>query len=56
VSASILSLPDEEELERLILAYTPKFQRVLEAAPEQLRETGGVRRDEFWQDMEAEEP
>ncbi len=52
--AVILSIEDEDELERLILAYTPKFQRVMEAAREQIRETGGIGHEEFWQEMEAE--
>jgi prevent-host-death family protein len=54
--AVLLSIEDEDELERLVLAYTPKFQGILEAAREQIRETGGVRHEEFWQEMEAETP
>jgi prevent-host-death family protein len=52
--AVLLSIEDEEELERLVLAYTPKFQGILEAAREQIRETGGIGHDELWQEMEAE--
>ena len=52
--AVLLSIEDEDELERLVLAYTPKFQGILEAAREQIRETGGVRHEEFWQELEAE--
>ena len=54
--AVLLSIEDEDELERLVLAYTPKFQGILEAAREQIRETGGIRHEEFWQEMEAETP
>jgi prevent-host-death family protein len=54
--AVLLSIEDEDELERLVLAYTPKFQGILEAAREQIRETGGVSHEEFWQEMEAETP
>jgi prevent-host-death family protein len=54
--AVLLSIEDEEELERLVLAYTPKFQAILEAAREQIRETGGVRHEEFWQELEVETP
>jgi prevent-host-death family protein len=54
--AVLLSIEDEDELERLVLAYTPKFQGILEAARDQIRETGGVRHEEFWQEMEAETP
>jgi prevent-host-death family protein len=52
--AVLLSIEDEEELERLVLAYTPKFQRILAAAQDQIRETGGIGHEEFWQEMEAE--
>jgi len=54
--AVLLSIEDEDELERLVLAYTPKFQGILEAAREQIRETGGIEHEEFWQEMEAETP
>ena len=30
--AVLLSVGDEEELERLVLAYSPKFQGILQAA------------------------
>ena len=54
--AVLLSIEDEDELERLVLAYTPRFQGILEAAREQIRETGGIEHEEFWQEMEAETP
>jgi len=54
--AVLLSIEDEDELERLVLAYTPKFQGILEAAREQIRETGGIEHEEFWQEMETETP
>jgi prevent-host-death family protein len=54
--AVLLSIEDEDELERLVLAYTPKFRGILEAAREQIRETGGIGHEEFWQEMEAETP
>lgn len=52
--AVLIWVDDEEELERLVLAYTPKFRAILEAARQQIRETGGVRHEDFWQDVEAE--
>jgi prevent-host-death family protein len=54
--AVLVSIEDEEELERLVLAYTPKFQGILEAAREQIRETGGIAHEEFWQELEVETP
>ena len=53
--AVLLSIEDEDELECLVLAYTPKFQAILEAAREQIRETGGIGHDDFWQEVEEEE-
>jgi hypothetical protein len=54
--AVLLSIEDEEELERLVLAYTPKFQGILEAGRKQIRETGGIGHEEFWQEMEEKRP
>lgn len=53
--AVLLSVEDDDELERLLLGYTPRFQGILEAARKQIRERGGVPHDEFWQDVETEE-
>jgi prevent-host-death family protein len=52
--AVLLALEDEDELERLILAYSPKFQAILNKGYQQIRETGGIRHEDFWQEMEAE--
>jgi hypothetical protein len=46
-----LSIEDEEELERLVLVHTLRLQGILEAAREQIRETGG--HEEFWWGMEV---
>jgi prevent-host-death family protein len=54
--AVLLSVEDEEELERLVLAYTPRFQAILATARQQIRETGGIGHEEFWREMEAETP
>jgi len=51
-AAVLLAVQDEDELERLVLAYSPKFHAILEAARRQIQETGGVRHDEFWQEIE----
>ena len=51
--AVLLSVGDEEELERLVLAYSPKFQGILQAAKQQIRDHGGIEHHDFWQDMES---
>ena len=52
--AVLLSIEDEDELERLVLAYTPKFRGILAAARDQIRQTGGIGHDELWQELEVE--
>ncbi len=52
--AVILGITDEEEIERLVLAYSPKFQAVLARGRQQIQKTGGIAHEDFWQEMEAE--
>lgn len=54
--AMLLSITDEEEIERLVLAYSPKFQSILEVAEQQIREGKGIKHEDFWQEVEAEIP
>jgi len=51
--AVLLSVTEEDEIERLILAYSPKFQVILAAAEQQVRNGRGIRHDSFWQQIEA---
>ncbi|MDP2897510.1 MAG: type II toxin-antitoxin system Phd/YefM family antitoxin [bacterium] len=52
--AVLLAMADEDELERLILAYSPKFQNVLRTAEKQIQDGLGIPHDEFWHEMENE--
>jgi prevent-host-death family protein len=52
--AVLLSVADDDEVERLILAHSPKFQKILNRGKQQIRETGGIKHDDFWQQVEAE--
>jgi prevent-host-death family protein len=52
--AVLLAVTDEDELERLVLAHSPKFQAILEKSRRQIEETGGIPHDEFWREVEAE--
>jgi prevent-host-death family protein len=53
-AAVLLSMKDPEELEGLILAYSPKFQRILRAAQQQIKAGAGIPHDEIWKEMEEE--
>ena len=52
--AVLLSIKDEDEIERLILAYSPKFQALLRAARQQIEQGDGIRHGDFWPEIEAE--
>ena len=52
--ALLLSVKDEEEIERLLLAYSPKFKNILRVAERQVREGKGIKHDDFWREMGTE--
>jgi prevent-host-death family protein len=49
----LLAVGDEEELERLVLAYSPRLRTILEAARQRIRAGAGVPHQEFWQELEG---
>jgi prevent-host-death family protein len=52
--AVLLAISEEDEIERLFLAYSKKFQVLLDAAERRIAETGGIRHEDFWKAVEAE--
>jgi|SRR6516164_8818124 prevent-host-death family protein len=52
--AVLLAVTDEDELERLVLAHSPKFQALLERSQRQIEQTGGIPHDQFWRELKAE--
>ena len=54
--AMLLSITDEDEIERMLLAYSPRFQSILEIAERQIREGKGISHDDFWREIEDEMP
>ena len=49
--AVLLSMQDEDELERLLMAYSPKLQRILQAAEKQIRSGKGISHKDFWEEI-----
>src|SRR5437870_3661185 len=43
--AVLLAVTDEDELERLVLAHSPKFQALLDKSRRQIEKTGGIPHD-----------
>ena len=52
--ALLLSVKDEDEIERLLLAYSPKFKSIMRVAERQVREGKGIKHEDFWRETEAE--
>lgn len=52
--AVLLAVTDDDELERLLLAHSPKFQALLDRSRRQIEETGGIPHDVFWREVKAE--
>ena len=52
--AVLLTVTDEEELERLVLAHSPKFRAIVQKSVQQIQAGKGIPHDEFWRQVEAE--
>ncbi|PWH13491.1 MAG: hypothetical protein DDG60_10165 [Anaerolineae bacterium] len=52
--AVMMGISDEDDLERLLLAISPKFQALLDKAEKRIQETGGLGHDEVWAQIESE--
>ena len=52
--ALLLAVHDEDEIERMVLAYSPKFQSILRTAEKQIRAGKGIRHEDFWREIESE--
>ena len=52
--AVLLCVTDQEELERLVLSYSPPFQNILNSAKQRIREGQGIRHEAFWEEVEKD--
>ncbi|MBW1799398.1 MAG: type II toxin-antitoxin system Phd/YefM family antitoxin [Deltaproteobacteria bacterium] len=53
--AVLLNIVDEEDIERLLIGYSPKFRSILNKGRQQIKKTGGVRHDAFWEEIGTSE-
>jgi prevent-host-death family protein len=51
--AVLLGVSDDDELERLLLAHSPRLRAILDAADRRIDEGSGIGHDEFWQQVES---
>lgn len=52
--AILLSVQDEDEIERMLMAYSPKLQQILQLAERQIRAGKGIPHEDFWQEFTSE--
>lgn len=50
---ALLAIDDEEELERLVLAYSPRLRTLLNAARQRIRAGAGIRHEDLWREVEG---
>jgi prevent-host-death family protein len=52
--AVLLPVSDDDEIERLMMAYSPRLQALLEAARQRIRDGKGIPEDAFWEQVEKD--
>src|SRR5260370_37630831 len=51
--AGIVGVQDEDEIERLLMAYSPRLQAILAASRKQIQEGDVPSQEEFWAEVEV---
>jgi prevent-host-death family protein len=54
--AVILGVQDEDEIERLLMAYSPHLRAILDRSRQQFREGQWLSEEEFWSEFEQAQP
>ncbi len=52
-AAVLLPIENEAELERLILAYSPRFREIIEQSKKSIAMSGGLTHEESWAEDES---
>jgi prevent-host-death family protein len=51
--AVLVGVHNDEEIEHLLMAYSPRLQAILEASRKQIREGEVLSHEEFWAEVQA---
>ena len=54
--AALLSVRDDDDLERLVLSHSPRLQALLATSRQQIREGKGISHEDFWEEVAEEKP
>lgn len=52
--AALLAVRDDEELESIVLAHSPRLRTLLEVAHQQIQDGQGISHEELWRELEEE--
>ena len=52
--AVLLAVADEDDLERLLMAHSPRLQAILNAARRRIQAGQGIPEEQFWAEVDAE--
>jgi prevent-host-death family protein len=52
--AVLVAVGDDDDVERLLMAHSPRLQAILAAARQRFQEGKGIPHDEFWERVETE--
>ena len=50
--AVLVAVGDDDDVERLLMAHSPRLQAILAAARQRIQEGKGIPHDEFWEKVE----
>jgi prevent-host-death family protein len=50
--AALLGVREDEDLERLVLAHSPRLRAILEGSRRQIEAGAGISHEDFWREME----
>ncbi len=53
--AVLLAVSDEDDLERLMMAHSPRLQAILNAARQRIQAGEGIPEEQFWAEVEQEQ-
>src|SRR5437879_2954500 len=51
--AVLLGVSDDDEVERMLLAHSPKLRAILDAADRRIDKGAGIAHEEFWGEVEG---
>jgi prevent-host-death family protein len=54
--AVLIGVEDEDEIERLLMAYSPRLRAILDKSRRQIAEGKGLAHDQFWAEVESRSP